>query len=162
VNGVTAVNQWIRDIRTLSREWARIYTPTEDLTPIVEVKENLYVHLVEHHSEVVETAFRTPIFMPVCTWHIVGRDVKQPLADRGYVFVPNLKDNGQFGRTRDLLMRKAIKSDDKTYISLEYDLLGALLDRQERLARNSANALTQTKERRVVLQTWLAARTAAK
>ena len=60
------INEWVREIRTLTREWARSYTPKADLTPITEVKDIFYTHLLTKHPKVIEVAFTTPLFTTFC------------------------------------------------------------------------------------------------
>jgi hypothetical protein len=148
------VDQWMRDIRSAAGKWATEYTPTADLTPIAEVRDVLYTHLLDEHPDLIDQVFTSPIYTVACTWHIVGRDVKDPLEKRGFIFVPNRLNPHEFSRKTDVLMRMSTDRDDRAYIELEFDCLGAMLERQERLVTNASVRVARTKERRDLLQTW--------
>lgn len=149
-------DRWVRQIRKHARNWATQYQPVEDFTPLREVKERFYAFLLENDPVTVDTAFASAIYMPVCTWHILGRDVKKPLEDRGYIIVPNptVDATDPFKNVRDVLMRQATEADDREYMLLERDLLAPLEDRVQRLINNGTGRLEQIKERRALLQTW--------
>jgi len=150
-------DQWMRDIRTATRSWASSYKPKQDMTPVEEVKDILYTFLLTNHPDLIDLVFTSPIYTPYCTWHIVGRDAKAALKTRGYVLLPNVLDDGSIKdefKSTDVLFRQSTQTDDVEYIELERDMLGALLDRQDRRVVNAQEAVARTKQRRSQLQKW--------